>query len=87
MSPPGRPGAVEQKPSHRAADADDGPTVKGRAMIKLFASGVVGFPDLPLHTTEWYRKDVGLLQVQRGAPANATCLAGGTVTLELTEWP
>ena len=55
-------------------------------MIKLFASGVVGFRDLLLHTTEWYRKDVGLLQVQRGASANATCLAGGTMTLELTEW-
>ena len=29
----------------------------------------------------------GLVKELRAEPANATLLAGGTLTLELTEWP
>jgi hypothetical protein len=41
---------------------------------------------MPLNTTEWYCKGVGLVKVQRAEPANSTFLAGGTMTLELTDW-
>jgi len=34
----------------------------------------------------WYCKGVGLVKVVRAEPANSTFLAGGTMTLELTEW-
>ena len=78
--------AVGQKLSTRAGDFSDCLTVQGSAVIKLFADPVVGFKDLPLNTTEWYCKGVGLVKVQRAEPANSTFLAGGTMTLELTEW-
>ena len=42
--------------------------------------------DMPLTTTEWYCKGVGLVKVQRSEPANSTFLTGGTMTLELIEW-
>ena len=67
--------------------ARDGLTVQGSAVIKLFANPVVGFKDLPLNTTEWYCKGVGLVKVQRAEPAHSTFLAGRTMTLEWTEWP
>ena len=46
----------------------------------------VGFKDLPLNTTEWYYKVVGLVKVQRAEPAHSTFLAGRTTTLKWTEW-
>lgn len=78
--------AVGQKLTARAGSFDDCIKVQGSAVMKLFADPVVGFKDLPLETTEWYCKGVGLVKVQRAEPANSTFLAGGTMTLELTEW-
>lgn len=78
--------AVGQAVSTRAGKFDDCIKVTGSAVIKLFADPVVGFRDLPLTTTEWYCKGVGLVKVVRAEPANSTFLAGGTMTLELTEW-
>lgn len=78
--------ALGQKVSTRAGDFADCLTVQGSAVIRLFADPVVGFKDLPLNTTEWYCKGVGLVKVQRAEPASSTFLAGGTMTLELTEW-
>ena len=51
-----------------------------------FADPVVGFKDMPLTTTEWYCKGVGLVKLERTEPANSTFLAGGKTTLELLEW-
>ena len=70
----------------RAGQFSDCIRVQGQAVIKLFADPVVGFRDLPLTTTEWYCKGVGLVKVQRSEPANSTFLTGGTMTLELIEW-
>jgi len=69
----------------RRRSAADGP---GSGAAKWFADPVVGFKDLPLNTTEWYfkGKGIGLVKALRTEPANATLLAGGTMTLELTEW-
>lgn len=78
--------AVGQKLATRAGSFDDCLRVQGSAAMKLFADPVAGFRDLPLETTEWYCKGVGLVKVQRAEPANSTFLAGGTMTLELTEW-
>jgi len=78
--------AVGQPVSTRAGKFDDCIKVAGSAVMKLFADPVVGFRDMPLATTEWYCKGVGLVKVVRAEPANSTFLAGGTMTLELTEW-
>ena len=60
--------------------------VQGQAVQKLFADPVTGFRDMPLSSTEWYCKGVGLVKVQRSEPAKSTFLTGGVMTLELTEW-
>ena len=78
--------ALGQKLSTRAGSFDDCIKVAGSALIKLFADPVVGFRDLPLNTTEWYCKGVGLVKMQRDEPAKSTFLTGGTMTLELIEW-
>jgi len=54
--------------------------------MRLFADPVVGWRDLPLTTTEWYCKGVGLVRVVREEPAASTFLSGGTLTMELTSW-
>jgi hypothetical protein len=78
--------ALGQKVSTRAGNFSDCVKVQGSAVMKLFADPVIGFKDLPLTTTEWYCKGVGLVKVQRAEPANSTFLTGGTLTLELIEW-
>ena len=78
--------ALGQTVATRAGSFSDCIKVAGSAVIKLFADPVVGFRDLPLNTTEWYCKGVGLVKMQRDEPAKSTFLTGGTMTLELTEW-
>lgn len=78
--------ALGQKLGTRAGPFDDCIRVEGSAVIKLFADPVVGFKDLPLSTTEWYCKGVGLARLERREPAHSSFLNGGTLTLELTEW-
>lgn len=78
--------AVGDKVTTRAGNFSDCLRVQGTAVMRLFADPVVGFKDMPLTTTEWYCKGVGLVKVQRTEPANSTFLTGGTLTLELIEW-
>lgn len=60
--------------------------VRGRAVMRLFADPVVGWRDLPLATTEWYCKGVGLVRLVREEPAASTFLSGGKMTMELRSW-
>ena len=78
--------ALGEKLTTRAGSFTDCLRVQGTAVMRLFADPVVGFKDMPLTTTEWYCKGVGLVKVQRTEPANSTFLTGGTMTLELIEW-
>ncbi|MDE2455169.1 MAG: hypothetical protein KGL43_16390 [Burkholderiales bacterium] len=78
--------ALGQGVDTRAGHFGDCLRVNGRALLRLFADAVSGWRDLPLTTTEWYCKGVGLVKVVREEPANSTFLSGGTMTLELTEW-
>ena len=78
--------ALGDKLATRAGSFTDCIRVQGTAVMKLFADPVVGFKDMPLTTTEWYCKGVGLVKVERTEPANSTVLAGGKTTLELLEW-
>jgi len=78
--------ALGEKVSTRAGNFADCIRVEGQATLKIFADPVVGFKDMPITTTEWYCKGVGLVKVVRKEPAASTFLIGGTMTLELTEW-
>ncbi len=59
--------------------------VKGAA-VRVHADPVLGWRDMPLATTEWYRDGVGLVRLVREEPAQATFLTGGTLTMELVAW-
>jgi len=79
--------AVGEKVKVLAGEFSDCIRVQGSAAMKLFADPVVGFRDMPLNTTEWYCKGVGLVKLERAEPTNnATFLQGGTLVMELTEW-
>jgi len=78
--------ALGDKVSTRAGQFSDCVRVQGTALLRLFADPVAGFRDMPISTTEWYCKGVGLVKLQRNEPARSTFLTGGTVTLELTSW-
>lgn len=78
--------ALGEKVATRAGSFADCLRVEGSAVMRLFADPVVGFKDMPLATTEWYCKGVGLVKVLRTEPANSTFLTGGKMTLELIEW-
>ena len=78
--------AVGQAVDTRAGRFDDCLRVRGQATVRLFADPVAGWRDMPITTTEWYCKGVGLVRVTRDEPASSTFLSGGTQTMELTEW-
>ena len=78
--------ALGETVATRAGNFADCIRVQGQAVLKLFADPVAGFRDLPISSTEWYCKGVGLVKVQRSEPAKSTFLTGGVITLELTEW-
>ena len=78
--------ALGEPVATRAGQFTDCIRVQGQAVLKLFADPVTGFRDLPITSTEWYCKGVGLVKVQRFEPAKSTFLMGGVMTLELIEW-
>lgn len=78
--------AVGQALESRAGRFDDCLRVRGRAVLRLYADPVAGWRDLPLSTTEWYCKGVGLVRLVREEPAQSPLLTGGTLTMELIEW-
>jgi hypothetical protein len=78
--------AVGQNVITRAGSFSDCLRVQGAAVMHLFADPVVGWRDLPLSTTEWYCRGVGLVKLVREEPANSTFLAGGKLTMDLTTW-
>lgn len=78
--------ALAQQVDTRAGRFADCLRVKGKAVMRLYADPVSGWRDLPLLTTEWYCKGVGLVKLVREEPANSGFLSGGTLTMELVEW-
>ena len=78
--------ALGETVATRAGSFTDCIRVQGQAVLKLFADPVTGFRDLPITSTEWYCRGVGLVKLQRSEPAKSTFLTGGAMTLELTEW-
>jgi hypothetical protein len=78
--------ATGEKLSTPAGQFDDCLRVGGVASLRLFADPVAGWRDMPLRTTEWYCRGVGLVRLLREEPAGSKFLSGGTYTMELIEW-
>jgi hypothetical protein len=78
--------AVGLKIDTRAGSFSDCTVVKGKATMKLFVDPVAGWRDMPLLTTEWYCKGVGLVRLERDEPSNSNFLTGGKLTMELVAW-
>ncbi len=78
--------AVGESVDTRAGRFDDCLRVRGISVLRLFADPVVGWRDMPMTTTEWYCKGVGLVKLVREEPARSTFLTGGTVTMDLISW-
>jgi hypothetical protein len=78
--------AAEPEVATRAGTFRDCLRVKGTAQLRLFADPVLGFRDMPLATTEWFCKGVGLVRLERSEPANSNFLSGGLLRLELVSW-
>jgi len=60
--------------------------VQGTASVRVYADPASGWRDMPLTTTEWYCRGVGLVRMERNEPARLAFLTGGTRTLELESW-
>jgi hypothetical protein len=78
--------AVGETVSVRAGRYEGCLRVKGVAVLRLFADPVSGWRDLPLTTTEWYCRGVGLVRLERDEPAGSAFLSGGRLTMELVDW-
>jgi hypothetical protein len=77
---------VGEPVSTRTGSFNDCLRIKGIATVRLYADPVVGWKDIPLVTTEWYCKGVGLVKLVREERAGSTFLGGGTYAMELTTW-
>jgi hypothetical protein len=60
--------------------------VRGQASVRVYADPASGWRDMPLATTEWYCRGVGLVKLERNEPAQSPFLTGGSRTLELESW-
>jgi hypothetical protein len=60
--------------------------VRGTGSVRVYADPASGWKDMPLTTTEWYCKGVGLVKLERNEPAQSAFLTGGSRTLELESW-
>ncbi|CAD5373882.1 conserved exported hypothetical protein [Rubrivivax sp. A210] len=78
--------ALGEKLATPAGRFDDCLRVRGEARMRVFADPVTGWRDMPLSTTEWYCKGVGLARLERREPAQSTFLVGGVLTMELMTW-
>jgi hypothetical protein len=48
---------------------------------------VAGWRNMPLTTTEWYCRGVGLVRLERREPSlGSSFLTGGSLTMELVAW-
>lgn len=57
--------------------------VTGRATVRVYADPSAGWRDLPLTTTEWYCRGIGLVRLERDEPARSPFLVGGRLTMAL----
>lgn len=78
--------AVGETVAVPAGEFSDCLRVRGLAQVRLFADPTTGWRDLPLITTEWYCRGVGLVRLEREEPVQSAFLSGGRYTMELMTW-
>jgi hypothetical protein len=78
--------AVDEKIEVPAGRFDRCLRVKGQASVRVYADPASGWKDMPLTTTEWYCRGVGLVKLERQEPAQSPFLTGGSRVLELQAW-
>ncbi|MBC7416077.1 MAG: hypothetical protein H7327_14210 [Herminiimonas sp.] len=60
--------------------------IGGRADLTVYADPVNGFRKIPLTTTEWYCKDVGLVKLVRIENLESSFFSGGKIEMRLTDF-
>ena len=78
--------ALDEKLTVAAGSFDHCARVAGHAEMTLFTDPVRGFNKVPLTTTEWYCRGVGLVKLERVEHLATTFYSGGRVTMELVEY-
>lgn len=78
--------ALEERLTVPAGSFDHCARVVGRAEMTLFTDPVRGFNKVPVTTTEWYCRGVGLVKLERVESLATAFYTGGRVVMELVEY-
>ena len=78
--------ALEEKLTVPAGSFEHCARVVGRAELTLFTDPVRGFNKVPVTTTEWYCRGVGLVKLERVENLATMFYSGGKVSMELVEY-
>jgi len=78
--------ALDEKLTVSAGSFDHCARVAGHAEMTLFTDPVRGFNKVPVTTTEWYCRGVGLVKLERVERLATTFYSGGKVTMEMVEY-
>ena len=60
--------------------------VVGNGNLPLYADAVTGFKDVPVQSTEWYCKGVGLVKLERKEDIVSPLWNSGKIVMELTDF-
>jgi hypothetical protein len=60
--------------------------IVGRAEMTLFVDPVRGFSKIPVTSTEWYCRGVGLVKLERSEEVSGAFYSGGKVSMVLTDF-
>ena len=78
--------AMDEKVTVPAGSFEHCARVVGRAELTLFTDPVRGFNKVPVSTTEWYCRGVGLVKLERVETLATMFYTGGKVVMELVEY-
>ena len=60
--------------------------IVGRAEMTLFVDPVRGFSKIPVTSTEWYCRGIGLVKLERSEEVSGAFYSGGKVSMVLTDF-
>ena len=78
--------ALEDRLTVPAGSFEHCARVVGRAELTLFTDPVRGFNKVPVTTTEWYCRGVGMVKLERVENLATMFYSGGKVSMELVEY-
>ena len=78
--------ALEERLTVPAGSFEHCARVVGRAELTLFTDPVRGFSKVPVTTTEWYCRGVGLVKLERQESLATMFYTGGKVVMELVRY-